>query len=77
MRDPTRYAPGRFQRLCGVAKLCRCLARLLGGRARVSAPALDARMRRDIGLPLDGPMGVSDVRADFDRRLSHRGQPWP
>lgn len=77
MRDQSRAARGPVQRFSAPAKLCRFLARLLGGRASVSAPVLDDRLRRDIGLPLDGRMGVSDVRAAFDRKLLEGGQPLP
>ncbi|MBC7284316.1 hypothetical protein [Hoeflea sp.] len=80
MRDATRAAPGRFQRLFGPAKLCRVLRsglrRLLAGRGKAPA-GLDAWIRRDIGLAEDGPIGVADVRAAFDRKLLERGQPWP
>jgi len=77
MRDETRAAPGRFQRLSGAAKLCWLFCRrLAAGQPRAPA-GLDARTRRDIGLAEDGLTGVSDVRAAFDRRLLERGQPWP
>ncbi|MBU4529846.1 MAG: hypothetical protein KUA43_02740 [Hoeflea sp.] len=77
MRDQTRAAPGRFQRLSGAVKLCRLFCRrLLAGRPRAPA-GLDARTRCDIGYPGDGLIGVSDVRAAFDRKLLESGQPWP
>lgn len=80
MRDATRAAPRRFQRLAGLAKLCQILRqslrRLFAGRARLPV-GLDARIRRDIGYPDDGIIGPSDVRTAFDRKLLERGQPWP
>ncbi|KGF67549.1 hypothetical protein LL06_21645 [Hoeflea sp. BAL378] len=77
MRDQTSAPQSRFRRLFGLAKLCRALGRLIEGRATVRHCEHDAWLRRDIGLAPDGRIGVSDVRAAFDRKLVERGQPWP
>lgn len=75
MRDQTSAPQSRFRWLRGPAKLCRALGLLLGGRVTVRQCEHDAWLRRDIGLAPDGFIGVSDVRAAFDRKRGERGQP--
>lgn len=84
-----RAPQGRFARLCGMETVCRNriqtlgrnLLQILSGRhggfSAVPAYELDDKLKRDIGIPADAGLGVSDVRAAFYRNLLQHGRPLP
>lgn len=66
---------GQSAWLRGLAKLCQLFAGGVDSRKGLAIKTLDRKLKHDIGVEIDGEMGVAEVRQAFYRKMLERGQP--
>jgi len=75
MSEQSAQSRGQFAWLRGLAKLCPLFAGGVDSRKGLTIRTLDRKLKHDIGVEVDGKMGVAEARQAFYRKMLERGQP--